>query len=106
MGLSPPFAIVEAVPTADGHDQTLSLRPLTAADYGRLVGWIESEDALYQWSGPAAFTWPLQLEQLLCDLRAESDSRFLFAAIDDSGELSRGRCATPPADRPGTGTGW
>jgi len=73
-----------AVPTADVHDQTVSLRPLTAADCVRLVGWIESEDALYQWSGPAAFTWPLQL---LHDLGAESDSRFLFAAADAAGEL-------------------
>lgn len=66
----------------------LRLRPLQAADCGRLLSWIDSEDALYQWSGTRSFTWPLDRGQLLRDLAVHTDgTRELFAAVDDDGDM-------------------
>ena len=66
----------------------LTLRPLQAADCDHLLNWIGSEDALYQWSGARAFTWPLDRGQLLRDLAAHTgSSRELLAAVDEGGEM-------------------
>ncbi len=66
----------------------IALRPLTAADCPELVSWIESEDALYQWSGPADFSWPLDAGQLRQDLARRRPGAALLAAIDPgTGEL-------------------
>jgi RimJ/RimL family protein N-acetyltransferase len=66
----------------------LTLRPLQAGDCDRLLGWIDSEDALYQWSGARSFSWPLDRGQLLRDLAAQAGgSRELLAAVDDDGEM-------------------
>lgn len=65
----------------------MSLRALTADHCERLVGWIESQDALYQWSGPWDFSWPLDAGQLTRDREVAGDSRLLLAAIDAAGEL-------------------
>ena len=67
---------------------TLALRALQAADCDRLLSWIGSEDALWQWSGARSFTWPLDRGQLLRDLAANAGgSRELLAAEDDDGEM-------------------
>jgi RimJ/RimL family protein N-acetyltransferase len=67
----------------------LTLRPLQAADCERLLSWIDSEDALYQWSGTQSFTWPLDHGQLLRDLEVHAGStRQLLAAVDDGGEMT------------------
>jgi RimJ/RimL family protein N-acetyltransferase len=83
------FAIVGGVPAADDVRPVISLRALTASDCERLVGWIDSPDALVQWSGPANFTWPLDLDQLLRDLHASagSGSGSLLAASDADGRF-------------------
>lgn len=65
----------------------LALRPLQAADCDRLLSWIGSADALWQWAGPRSFTWPLDRAQLLHDLAVRTDSGGLFAGIDDSGAM-------------------
>ena len=66
---------------------TVTLRALAPADCERLLTWIESSDALWQWSGARSFTWPLDHGQLLRDLAARADSGELLAGIDDTGEM-------------------
>ena len=69
-------------------DTTLTLRPLQPADCDRLLSWIDSEDALYQWSGARSFTWPLDRGQLLRDLASHAGGQHeLLAATDDGGEM-------------------
>jgi RimJ/RimL family protein N-acetyltransferase len=63
------------------------LRPLQPADCERLLTWIDSSDALWQWSGARSFTWPLDHGQLLRDLAARADAGGLLAGIDDTGEM-------------------
>jgi RimJ/RimL family protein N-acetyltransferase/predicted acetyltransferase len=65
----------------------LTLRPLQPADCERLLTWIDSSDALWQWSGARSFTWPLDHGQLLRDLAVRADSGGLLAGIDDTGEM-------------------
>ncbi|MGH2896310.1 MAG: GNAT family N-acetyltransferase [Solirubrobacteraceae bacterium] len=65
----------------------VALRALQPADCDRLLGWIDSVDDLWQWSGARAFTWPLDRGQLLRDLAARADSGGLLAGIDDTGEM-------------------
>lgn len=66
----------------------VALRPLEPADCGRLVGWIDSEDALYQWSGPWDFGWPLNVRQVVDDLRTAGADRLVLAVVDrGDGEL-------------------
>ncbi len=65
----------------------LALRALEPADCDRLLTWIESSDALWQWSGSRSFTWPLDRGQLLRDLAARGDSGGLYAGVDESGEM-------------------
>jgi RimJ/RimL family protein N-acetyltransferase len=65
----------------------LALRALEPADCDRLLSWIDSSDALWQWSGPRSFTWPLDRGQLVRDLAAHADSGGLLAGIDASGEM-------------------
>jgi RimJ/RimL family protein N-acetyltransferase len=68
--------------------QALTLRPLGPADCDRLLSWVDSEDALYQWSGARSFTWPLDRGQLLRDLAANAGgTRELLAAVDEDGEM-------------------
>ncbi len=68
-------------------DTALTLRPLEAGDCDRLLSWIDSEDALYQWSGARAFSWPLDRGQLLRDLAAAGDAELTFAATEPSGNM-------------------
>lgn len=65
----------------------LALRALQPADCDRLLAWVDSSDALWQWSGARSFTWPLDRGQLLRDLAARDDSGGLLAGIDESGEM-------------------
>jgi RimJ/RimL family protein N-acetyltransferase len=66
----------------------LTLRALQPADCDRLLSWIDSSDALWQWSGPRSFTWPLDRGQLLRDVAAHAGSSVgLFAGIDEDGEM-------------------
>jgi RimJ/RimL family protein N-acetyltransferase len=65
----------------------LTLRPLQPADCDRLRTWIDSSDALWQWSGPRSFTWPLDDGQLRRDLAARAHSGRPLAAVDESGEM-------------------
>ena len=68
-------------------DTALTLRPMRAGDCDRLLSWIDCEDALYQWSGARAFSWPLDRGQLLRDLAAAGDAELMFAATEASGEM-------------------
>ena len=66
----------------------IELRRLEPADCETLLSWIPSADALFQWSGPWDFIWPLTEEQLLRDLESASDRRPVLAAVDaDSGAI-------------------
>src|SRR6202012_1124150 len=75
------------VVNAASSPPALTLRPLAPADCERLLTWIDSADALWQWSGVRAFTWPLERGQLLRDLAARGESGGLLAGIDESGEM-------------------
>jgi RimJ/RimL family protein N-acetyltransferase len=66
----------------------LKLRPLTPGDCEQLASWIGSEDALYQWSGPADFSWPLDAGQLRRDLSARRRGALLLAAVDSTGAMA------------------
>jgi RimJ/RimL family protein N-acetyltransferase/N-acetylglutamate synthase-like GNAT family acetyltransferase len=63
----------------------MKLRGLKPQDCETLLSWIPSADALFQWSGPWDFTWPLTLEQLVRDLDGASDRRLVLAAVDEPG---------------------
>ncbi len=65
----------------------LALRALAPTDCDRLLTWVDSADALWQWSGVRAFTWPLDRGQLLRDLAARAESGELLAGIDAGGEM-------------------
>jgi RimJ/RimL family protein N-acetyltransferase len=65
----------------------LALRALAPEDCERLLTWIDSADALWQWSGARAFTWPLDRGQLLRDLVARGASGGALAAVNGSGEM-------------------
>jgi RimJ/RimL family protein N-acetyltransferase len=67
---------------------TLTLRALEAPDCDRLLTWIDSSDALWQWSGARSFTWPLDRGQLLRDLASHAGTSVaLLAGIDKEGEM-------------------
>ncbi len=63
----------------------MRLRALALDDCATLHSWITSADALFQWSGPWDFRWPLDLRQLRRDLELSGDHRRLFAAVDPRG---------------------
>jgi RimJ/RimL family protein N-acetyltransferase len=65
----------------------LRLRPLEPADCETLVSWLDSADALTQWSGPWDFRWPLDRQQLLRDLRARGRERLIVAGCEPDGRL-------------------
>jgi RimJ/RimL family protein N-acetyltransferase len=65
----------------------LALRALEPADCDRLLTWVDSADALWQWSGSRSFTWPLDRGQLLRDLAARADTGGLLAGVDETGEM-------------------
>jgi RimJ/RimL family protein N-acetyltransferase len=52
-----------------------------------LLSWIPSADALFQWSGPWDFRWPLDRLQLRRDLERAGEDRRVFAAADTRDEL-------------------
>jgi RimJ/RimL family protein N-acetyltransferase len=87
VGLTPP-RLTKWHREAPMASPALTLRPLQAADCDHLLSWIDSEDAMYQWSGARGFTWPLDRGQLLRDLAAHAgSSRELLAAVDGGGEM-------------------
>jgi RimJ/RimL family protein N-acetyltransferase len=64
------------------------LRALAAEDCETLLSWIGSADALFQWSGPWDFRWPLDRGQLQRDLERAGDLRRVYAAEGTDGELA------------------
>jgi RimJ/RimL family protein N-acetyltransferase len=66
---------------------SITFRALHPDDCGKLVGWIPSSDALFQWSGPWDFRWPLHRAQLERDLAAAGERRRVLAAVNPAGEL-------------------
>ncbi len=64
----------------------MRLRPLAIQDCETLLSWIPSADALFQWSGPWDFRWPLDHGQLRRDLTAASEHRHLLAAVEPGNE--------------------
>jgi len=63
----------------------MKLRRLERDDCDTLLSWIPSANALFQWSGPWDFMWPLGTEQLTRDLEAASDNRRVLAAVEEDG---------------------
>jgi len=60
-------------------------------DYERLIGWVESEEALMQFAGPL-FTFPLTPQQL--DLSLNDKNRTAFTVIDSETNLPIGHAET------------
>jgi RimJ/RimL family protein N-acetyltransferase len=65
----------------------VQLRALAFEDCETLLSWIYSADALFQWSGPWDFRWPLDRLQLRRDLERTGDHRRLYVAADPGDEL-------------------
>ena len=63
------------------------LRALALEDCETLRSWITSADALFQWSGPWDFRWPLERRQLQRDLERAGDRHRLYAMVGRDGEL-------------------
>lgn len=63
----------------------MRLRELVREDCDTLHSWIPSADALFQWSGPWDFRWPLDRRRLRQDLEVAAEHRRLFAAVDPGG---------------------
>jgi len=64
------------------------LRPFGPSDFSRLIGWIDSSEALVLWAGPTQFTFPLSVEQLhayCAESEGEFPRRRIFTAIDERG---------------------
>ena len=57
--------------------------------YADLICWVDSEEALMQFAGPA-FSFPLTNEQL--DLSLSEKNRYAFRVIDNGTNLSIGHC--------------
>jgi len=57
----------------------IRLEPFNRQDYLRLINWVESEEALVQFSGPV-FTWPLTHEQL--DIYQHTPNRLVYRVVD------------------------
>ncbi len=55
VGLTPP-RVSELTSWGAMSETALTLRPLQAGDCDRLLSWIDSEDAMYRWSGARAFS--------------------------------------------------
>jgi RimJ/RimL family protein N-acetyltransferase len=64
----------------------LALRNLRDGDLDAVRSWIESPDALFQWSGPWDFVWPLDVRQLRRDLQFTSERRRIFAAVEEGND--------------------
>lgn len=56
----------------------IKLVPFEISDFDKLISWIDSEEMLLQFSGPA-FTFPLTQKQL--DLNLEDRSRFAYKVV-------------------------
>jgi RimJ/RimL family protein N-acetyltransferase len=65
----------------------LRLRAVALADCETLLSWIPSADALFQWSGPWDFRWPLDRLQLRRDLDRGGDQRRRYVAVEASDDL-------------------
>jgi len=78
------------VKSNQGISLVILLRPFIQSDFARLIQWIDSHEALVQWSGPTQFTFPLTDEQLI-RYQAESTgvlpSRLVYAATDVRGDV-------------------
>ncbi len=57
----------------------IALQKFDKTGYERLIRWIDSEDTLMQFAGPA-FTFPLTNEQLEKSLKDKN--RFAFKVVD------------------------
>jgi RimJ/RimL family protein N-acetyltransferase len=65
---------------ADNKIQSMiRLEKFEQSDYNRLIGWVDSESSLFQFSGPL-FSFPLTREQL--DAYVRPDNRLVFKVID------------------------
>src|SRR5664280_1585337 len=65
---------------------SVTLRPFTRDDFGRLVAWIDSPELLVQWAG-SQFDFPLderQLEKYLQEAEGPYPTRRVWAALDDA----------------------
>ena len=56
------------------------LEKFTKSDYAQLISWVDSEEALMQFAGPA-FTFPLTADQL--DQSLNDVNRYAFKVIDE-----------------------
>jgi RimJ/RimL family protein N-acetyltransferase len=66
----------------------VELEAFERSDFDRLIGWIESAEALMQWAGPI-FRWPLdgvQLERYLAAAEGTEPPRRIYRAVD-AGEV-------------------
>ena len=73
----------------------IRLKNFEEKDYDQLISWVESEEALMQFAGPA-FTFPLTHEQLRFSL---SDSkRIAFKVVEVPGDISIGHAEIYLAD--------
>lgn len=59
----------------------IKLEPFEISDFDKLISWIDNEEILLQFSGPA-FTFPLNKEQLQINL--EDKKRFSYKVVDSS----------------------
>lgn len=59
----------------------IRLEPFTAADYDRLISWVDTPELLLQYSGPQ-FRFPLTAEQL--DTSAADPARISYNVIDSA----------------------
>ena len=64
----------------------MRLRALALEDCETLLSWIPSADALFQWSGPWDFRWPLDRLQLQWDLQRAGDHRRIYVAVNTADE--------------------
>lgn len=64
----------------------IRLGPFTAADYANLIAWVDSEEMLMQFAGPA-FTFPLTAEQLDLSLNDQNRTAFRVVLIETNATI-------------------
>ena len=66
------------------------LRQFGLTDFQRLIGWIDSNESLVVWAGPAQFRFPLSMDQLqayCAESGGGTPRKRIFAATDEQCEV-------------------
>lgn len=73
----------------------LTLRPFTESDYDTLIGWVDSEELLFQFAGNG-FRFPLTRKQLHAFCNAHPPRSLFIADLPEQGPVAFGEIVWQP----------